>query len=54
MDRKCLRHVAILEQRNEGALLECVRNHEIRQSGDAEPGYRHVAQQVGTVAGEAA
>ena len=54
MDRKRIRQMAIPEQRDEGALLHGARDHEIRQPRDAEPGHRHVEQQVGIVGCEGA
>ena len=54
MDRKRFRHMAVDQQPNESAVAKGARDHEIRQPRHAEPGHRHIEQQVGIVAGKRA
>jgi len=50
MNRKRLAQMSIHQQRDQRALPERARDHEIRQSRNAEPRHRGIEQQVGIVA----
>jgi len=52
MNRRWLAQMGIHQQRDERALPERARDHEIRQSRNAEPCYRSIEQQIGIVTGK--